>query len=122
MSRAAVFLIRPPQCQDKKRELLPNRSTNRSFLFNNLVSFRKLCTGTNRRCRSAPDFFRGLGYQAQLRLLVLDTDEVPFHGRGEPTLRAQRQPVQRNKRRGLGDPLLQFFLALERGFLRTNQS
>src|SRR5262249_48929455 len=70
-----------------------------------------------RSSRPAPDLAGGLGHQGQLRRLLGLGQEVPLLSRGESTLRAQRQALERDESRRLPDPPLELARALERGAL-----
>jgi hypothetical protein len=62
------------------------------------------------RCfdRSAPDSLADFAHQLQLPPLIVLCQQVAFHGRGKPALRAQPQPVERHEARRLLDSLNEF--------------
>src|SRR5215475_5854197 len=76
---------------------------------------------TNDKCLP-PHFARGLGHQPQLSFLIRLGQQIAFHRRREPALRAYREPLQRHISGGLLDASLQLALAFEFGLLRADQS
>src|SRR5215470_13314849 len=71
--------------------------------------------------RAAPDSAGRLGHQGELRVLVGRRDEIALFGRGEPALRAQREPLERHERRGLANPPLELRPALQRSVLGRHE-
>ena len=56
---------------------------------------------------SCPHVTRSLADATQFRFLIGVSQEIPFHRRRKATLRAQRQTLQRHKRRCLADALFE---------------
>src|SRR5829696_1030212 len=71
---------------------------------------------------SAPDLVRDLAEQIELRLLVVEGDQIARQRRGEPALRAERQALQRDVLGGLLDPLLELVGILQLGLLGGDQA
>src|SRR5712692_3631505 len=70
----------------------------------------------------APDRSGDASHQLELAFLLFVTDPVALHGRCEPALRAQRQPLEWDIARRLLDPLLQLGLGLELWLLGRDEA
>src|SRR5579863_9664055 len=71
---------------------------------------------------SAPHVPRDLEHALELAPLLVLGDQVAGDARGEPALRAQREPLRRHVARGLLDAALDVIGALEGAGLRRQQA
>src|SRR5215216_6572999 len=84
--------------------------------------FRTSSRGLSSDAISAPDLVSDLAEELQLRPLVVERDQVARQRRGEPALRTERQPLQRDVLGGLLDPLLELIGILQLGLLGGDQA
>src|SRR5216683_3172218 len=70
----------------------------------------------------APDRMSHASHQLELALLLFMADPVALDGRSEPTLRAERQSLERDVARGLRDPLLEIGLGFELRLLGRHEA
>src|SRR5258708_26085795 len=70
----------------------------------------------------APDRLRHTPDQLQLPALVVGRDPVPFHGRREAALRAQRQALEGDEPRCLLDAPLHLVVCFQLRFLPRDQA
>src|SRR4051794_17185469 len=89
----------------------PRAPTWSAFAIARSINARASARGRSRACTwSAPDLFRGLDDQRQLRQLILTRELVALRGRGEAALRREAELLDVDVLRGRLDPALELVL------------